>query len=226
MIMLLTDDEIVAVAVKLGVTWPYPLPTVERSAEGLLAARSRGGRSLMVRGLATIEEGALSIDKPACGLVSRATSADWHVISYVATDKRPESLAGTSTYLYLDADESAPVTLDLVSSSGIHDIRESSRADAFDLVLALIENAFLHGIRGPSNVVSSPVLFSSSTIQAENSQAIRVSQGVLAFGTFVVENGNSSFNEDFASAVWEPERVGIAIGRSTWSDSAGTGDDA
>src|SRR3954463_15314949 len=80
--LLLTDDELVALAVEQSKAWPTGLPTVDvQTADGLYAAALRGRRSLAVRGFFDAEApGSALLD-----IVRRdAVGAEGSVSLYVA----------------------------------------------------------------------------------------------------------------------------------------------
>ena len=59
--IVLTDDEIAAVALEGHLAWPVPLPTVVTDIDHLAAAATRGRRSLLVRGLATPSDSGVEV---------------------------------------------------------------------------------------------------------------------------------------------------------------------
>lgn len=208
MSILLTDDEVVAAAIQRGKTWPHPLPTVELDADALLSAGARGARSLLVRGLARTDGSALVIDESICSIVDRVADSLQRALAYIADRSDPAALAGSSTYLYLTSDAYRPVVLDLVSASGVHNLREVTRAEGVELFLAAVENVFRLGIRNGDND-RDPALFVATD---RGARAAAVVRGRVAFGEFRDSGGTGTFNEEDSSERWDVALLADEIG--------------
>lgn len=206
--ILLTDDEVVAAAIQCGKTWPHPLPTVELDADALLSAGARGARSLLVRGLAQTKSSSLVVDESISSLVDRVADSAERAIAYIADRSDPAALAGSSTYLYLPLEADRPVVHDLVSSSGVHDLRETNRTEGVELFLAAVENVFRLGIRNDDSD-RDPVLFVATD---RGACAAAVVCGRAAFGEFGASGGTGTFDETDSSEQWDVALLADAIG--------------
>ena len=204
--ILLTDDEIISAVIQRGKSWPHPLPTVALDSEALLSAGARGARSLLVRGLAQTDGSSLVIDESISSIVDRVADSAERAIAYIADRSDPAALAGSSTYLYLSSDVDRPAVLDLVSASGVHDLREVTRTEGVELFLAAVENVFRLGIRTPSGDAE-PVLFSFSNF---GPQAVVVTKGRLELGERGIEDGTFDQRESFRN--WDGALLSEALG--------------
>ena len=142
--MVLTDDEIVAVALERRIAWPVPFPTVATDVDHLAAAAARGRRSLLVRGLATPSDSRVELSQPVIDTLDRAVSGRI-VLAWVASLDEPTVFAGSSTLLSRRPDGDQ---LDLTSASGIHDFRATTPDAAEAIVVAIAKNVFDYGFAG------------------------------------------------------------------------------
>lgn len=204
-----TDDEVVAAALSVAKTWPHVLPTVEVETQALLEANARGLRSLLVRDLAHYEHSGFVLDSSLESLVTRASEAAGTVMAYVGESASPQILAGTSSFLFLSGDKGSAGVLDLVSPDGVHDLIEFGRAEAIEVFLSVIHNAFVHGVAAGTKTAAMPCLFVRSTLAVG---WIEVSQGKASFGDVVSGEPDGEFQARSSSDHWDPEQVVIALG--------------
>ena len=197
--ILLTDDEVAAIAVRAGLRWPTPLPTVAPAADSLQASIHRGIRSLVVRGLDA--EGACDEE----ALVLGAAKADSWITAYVGPGLGPAVVAGTSTFGFRVGD--AHWVVDAVAPAGVHSFSTGSEDSAPNLIVALARNVFLYGIRDAENAAALHVGRSDAPTWA------RVRQGLVEIGDFSDDGGfrvaSSSVNwdEDVAELVSHARRT-------------------
>jgi len=144
--VVLTDDEIAAVALHRHLAWPLPFPTVATDIDHLAAAAARGRRSLLVRGLATPTDSGVEVAADIVGTLEQAASARC-VMAWVASVDDPAVLAGSSTVIHRRGGDDV---IDLTSAIGIHDFRDIPAADATAIVVALVKNVFDFGFAGPT----------------------------------------------------------------------------
>jgi hypothetical protein len=91
--ILVTDDEVVAIAIRGAQVWPGPLITVDdRSAESVLLAGARGERSLAVRGIDTESNETVAF-------MRQALSSEKQLVLSARTSKG-ELAAGTSVLVH------------------------------------------------------------------------------------------------------------------------------
>lgn len=209
MAILLTDDEVASVAIQFGIAWQYPLPTIENDQTALLNAGARGARSLIARGLANSDGKSLTIDEAASTLVTKVGGATRSVVAYVAPRSNSSSLSGSSIYLYQGSNESETDVLDLVSASGIHDLRESTHAEAVAVFLAAMENAFLNGIQSDRETSLEPALFAKAS---DGDETLCVMHNILSFGQTDTADEETMFIPSRVAEVWNSAVVGAALG--------------
>lgn len=149
--LILTDDEIAAIAVGWGVPWPTALPTVADDVGDLLAAARRGRRALVVRELwdATEQSPTGSLRANAAPRLQSALAAGlrWGI----AVTDADLVAAGAGPCFYHFGDPSSDVWItDVVRSDGVHDLSETPRRDCTELLKALIADALSTGV-GPDS---------------------------------------------------------------------------
>jgi hypothetical protein len=124
--LLLTDDEVIALAAVLGRPWPTGLATVESAPEALQEAGIRGIRSLAVRGLLTgdptTESGFVIHPELEAAVVGFLTAAR-HIGAYLAPADEPDRLAGASITA---ASSGSDWWLVSTTAQGVHGIRPAS----------------------------------------------------------------------------------------------------
>lgn len=195
MIPLLTDDEIVALAIEADGPWPVPLITVALDREALTSARLRGIRSLTVRGLIADAGPLPDFDR----IIKAATSAKlWRMA--IGVNESGSPLVGTSTYAFETTDSSTVV--DIVTSDGTHRLSSSDIGDANDLFLALAKNVFDYGFAGDGSGVRLLVGRNDST------SWVGVSRGKLA----LAQVSSDGVQWGKTSSVWAPHEIARILG--------------
>jgi hypothetical protein len=194
---LLSDDEVVALAVTEATGWPVPLTTVPTTPSELGAAVLRGRRSLAIRELVG-SDGSTSaeVSEP----VKSAVSALVRWYAYTAARDSLSVPSGSSTYAFLQG-ESA--TIDTVSAAGVHRFATGTAEEASDLIVALAKNVFDHGFRGAEG---EGALVVGST---GASSWILVGKDRMESGTF----SDDGFTPSSAVQEWDPAAF-LAVLRS------------
>lgn len=128
MTILLTDDEVVAVATLSSVEFPAWLPTVARLPGEAMGAVLRGTRSLMVRGMAENSEAGTVIDSQVTELLSPFIDPGWsyRCFSYSTNSTFPVSAGGVRVFV---TDQNHAWRVDEISQFGVHTIRVSTHAE-------------------------------------------------------------------------------------------------
>lgn len=190
---LLTDDEIVALALQSEVIWPVALSTV--AVESLAAAGSRGRRSLAVRGLRG-ESSKESVEL--LELVTAVGQAKSWSAAFAASEKNLEP-AGSSTFVF--GLEDGSVVVDIVEAGGVHRLARSTAADATFLLTALAKNVFDFGFVG--GAVDGRLIIGSSA----SSSWITVQQGQIRNGRLV----EGMFVTGSESPTWEAGLISTLV---------------
>jgi len=141
--VVLTDDEVAAVAVSLRCGWPTAMPTIADDADAMLDAARRGRRALAVRGLleqaAPGEFGSLPAGMLPGLAEALAGGLRWGVLS---TDADLAAVVtGPSFYHYGAAASDGWIT-DVVSPDGVHHLAATPRVDCRELLVAMVESAW------------------------------------------------------------------------------------
>ncbi len=196
--VVLTDDEIVAVALERHLAWPVPFPTVATDIDHLAAAAARGRRSLIVRGLAIPTNSGVVVSADLIDTMEQAASSRC-VMAWVASIEASAVLAGSSTAIYR---RPSGDLIDLTSAIGIHDIRAVSTGDADAIVVALAKNVFDFGFAGPANPAIRLLIgeFGGRSL-------VMVSEREVQFGSWTA-NG---FEIGLESTGWDPRLIEEAM---------------
>jgi hypothetical protein len=142
--ILLTDDEIVAVAADAGTPWPSRLPTVDVSDDAALtAAAQRGWRSLSVRELSSAP---VPIDRLHPIFTARPI-----VETYLADDQLVRLDGATASIYYRTPDQEWIV--EVTTAIGVHAYRFIGAAAAATLLEEALDSAVT---AGPPTVSSAP----------------------------------------------------------------------
>jgi hypothetical protein len=141
--LLLTDDELVAVAVEQSKAWPTGLPTVDVADErALLTAALRGRRSLAVRGLV----GPAVAGNEVLDAVGRnAVAAERFVCLYVRAVDGTRAADSVNVNAY---PHGAGWLAETVSDIGVHQFAPLSTAEFRTLCHGLAQAAFDRGLAG------------------------------------------------------------------------------
>jgi hypothetical protein len=133
--LLLTDDEVIAVAVARETYWPAGTPTVDvRDDSQLAAAVFRGNRSLTARGIGPAS--AESNDGDPLAAISGLPGGDRLVTVHLADESFNRSSLGPATAHY-----PGPQTwiLESISPAGIHAFAELDRQDHIDYLTSVVQ---------------------------------------------------------------------------------------
>lgn len=171
---MLTDDEVVAISVRLDAPWRTILPTVAlEPSERALVAVMRGSRSLYVRGLLDAESDDLDP-----GLVAHFQALGERPvrIAVYAADREGEALDGAAAQYFFAHPGDEQWMCDAISAGGVHtwgsDSAESVQSDAFRAITDVLGD----GVQGYSE--TDPVLMVVSQATDEVRQ-LEVSAGSL-----------------------------------------------
>jgi hypothetical protein len=137
--ILLTDDEVVAMAALLEQPWPTGLVTVDPSPHGLRDAALRGIRSLGVRGLLAGDPSGpdgFVIHPEIASVIEGFVTATRRIGAYLAPVQAPDSLAGASITAAAVEDR---WYLDAATAQGVHSFRSASRLEMIDALADLAE---------------------------------------------------------------------------------------
>jgi hypothetical protein len=152
--LLLTDDEVVALAAVVGRPWPTGLATVDGTAELLQEAGFRGVRSLAVRGMLVGDpagESGFVIHPDVETVVSGFLNASSHVGAYIAPIADTDRLAGASITAATTGTDWWLVT---TTAQGVHGIRSATRLEVLDAIADLADKthdgSLLNGAEDPS----------------------------------------------------------------------------
>lgn len=133
--VVLTDQEVIAIAARRGRTWNAALPTVRPDAAGLGDGALWGLRSLARRGLlepgstsATVRADLAELVEPAFGVP--------RLVAYLASASAPLVLAGAEVLVY-EAPGTGGVLVELVRGLGSHEISLRTREDAISMLAEL-----------------------------------------------------------------------------------------
>lgn len=156
-IPMLTDEEVVAVGVRLAAPWRTVLPTVDlASEERVLAAIMRGSRSLYVRGLLDPDSDALD---DALLTHLRGIGCSPVVLAAYAAGPDGEPLDGAASQYFFGRVGDELWQCDAVSAGGVHTFgADSPTAVEADAVRA-VRDVLADGVRG-YDVPASLVLIS------------------------------------------------------------------
>ena len=135
--LVLSDDEVVALAAAYGLAWHGPLRTVDVSQrDQMVAALERGLRTLRRRapggGVPTVPA---VVDSPLVADLVRAACNPPVVTAYVARLSAPDVLAGAALLVFPLLDDAYVV--ELVSGVGRHEISVASRETVRDLLVTV-----------------------------------------------------------------------------------------
>ncbi|NDJ91776.1 hypothetical protein [Mycolicibacter kumamotonensis] len=134
--ILLTDDEVVALAALLGRPWPTGLATVATTAQELSQAGKRGVRSLIIRGIVTADaESGYTTHPGVSAVIETFVNASQRIGGYIARSAALETMAGASL-------TAVPVAgiwwIDAATAQGVHGFRQ---AEAEEVLAAIAELA-------------------------------------------------------------------------------------
>ena len=198
--LLLTDDEVVAIAVDALVAWPSALPTVDvEDAEQLTAAMQRGRRSLQIRGMATDDDDQTSSLNVARGLAGGAG----HIHVYLGDDKLQRASWSFTTVLGQAGDLWCT---DILTSDGTHRLVETSRDDALTYLTALLEGAFVAGPEGSPVGTGEPGWLCALAVMNDERLAVAIRRHEI-----VVQSSEAGGPRPSQEGAWTPQSVAEAL---------------
>ncbi|WP_046318242.1 hypothetical protein [Mycobacterium sp. UM_Kg1] len=151
--MMLTDDEVVALAAMLGRAWPTGLATVAATSDELTKAAVRGLRSLAARGIiAEDPEGGYRAHPGVVAVIQTFLRAPRRIGAYLAPVEAVQTMAGASI-------TAVPVAgiwwIDSATADGVHGFRQAEGDDVLGTITELAEQTrdgtLLSGIDDPSS---------------------------------------------------------------------------
>lgn len=178
--LLLTDDEVCALAVRYdGVVRP-PLPTIdERSEAGLAAGLLRGRRSLVVRDLADVSGAPLG---DALEVFKRLSGGPRAMLAFVDADDNWLQ-AGFTAYLYGPSVAQIEMS-QVIAPAGVHYFRVTPPAGQWqalvDLAGAIYADGFAHPADQPDGPAPAAVLL--HVVRPDGIRFIRVTRGSVTTG--------------------------------------------
>lgn len=136
-VVLLTDDEVVALCAIGGRAWPLGLITVGSSPEDVTQAGLRGARSLAVRKLMTQSADGTRSPEPSLAreVAAFADAAD-RIAAHIAPAADHNFLAGASVTAARTADD---WLLDAATADGVHALRRQSADEAATAIVDFVE---------------------------------------------------------------------------------------
>jgi len=144
--LVLTDDEVIALSVLEGTSWPAPLPTVDITQEGALdAAGRRGARSLAVRGYLDDD----GIDEELHAFLQPALSHQVRQGVFVAESDMTYIAEGLTMMNYERTDLDCLV--EVIGYGGVHYFSVAQRSDCAELVRTLLQQTIDEGLSTPRN---------------------------------------------------------------------------
>lgn len=148
----LTDDEVVAIAVRAGIAWPTMLPTVDvLEPEELAKAALRGDRSLVARGfMHRVGDGAVSLIPTVKDYINPILTRQPVLGVYVATEDLTYIPNGL-TYVHYDTQTASEWVTDVITDGGIHHLSTTTGKEARETAMLLVQSAFENGLSGPQD---------------------------------------------------------------------------
>ncbi|MDY7540846.1 hypothetical protein QN345_10105 [Cryobacterium sp. 10I1] len=186
MTIVLTDDELVAVAVEQRSEWLGNLPTVSASdAADLLKASARGYRSLAVRSLLSANSpGDSRLAPELLVAVGSAVGQRPLLYVYIADASDPLTVTGSSIAVFSPATKSSDtVTVVVTLASGINEIDILKKSLAASSARAFINQIYLEGF-GPARD-SDALEAVALVLGTDGTDVLRVTHGVVRQGALV-----------------------------------------
>ncbi len=138
-VMVLTDDEVVGLAVERGSPWPGGTPTVVDTDEAVGAAAFRGDRSLVVRGLRTSEGPPIS---ELASMLEAIAEAAAHIEVYLADGQYSRTSWGLASTHHVAAGD---WLFETTNSLGVHRLAWHAPPEHLGYVSALLDSAVDNG---------------------------------------------------------------------------------
>jgi hypothetical protein len=152
--ILLSDDEVVAAAVRLGKDWKASLPTVNvEDPSDLIRAAARGHRSLYLRGLLTGPDNSELVPEVSALLGPAAGAIPQH-LGYAADSANPQVVAGLRFAIFESAHDNKILIVTL--PNGINEVSEVHVGAARDFVEAFAAAPLQAGAEDKAVVLITP----------------------------------------------------------------------
>lgn len=142
-VLLLTDDEIVAIAARLGVPWPTPFTVAGHIDRNVVEAMvHRGTTSLLVRELATAEAGPVELGDVVRSYLDLMLSGSYATMYHCAVDDPDKALGGI---VHMHRREDA-VIVEAVAAGGLRQLSHQPPAGWWNMVKRLARAVFDDGV--------------------------------------------------------------------------------
>lgn len=176
--IILTDDEVVALAARVQKPWPSPVPSVDvADVSAVQIAAARGFRSLIARGLIT-DVATHAIDQSLDAMVRPVLQGTLMVATHLVDDSLAYSVAGLATAGYSDAGDKW--VSEVITPDGSHYLQHESGETCRRLTRELVENAFTHGanaLRLAGDMPHAAYLVAVHLVAADDRRSIAVTEG-------------------------------------------------
>lgn len=180
--VLLSDDEVVAAAVRLGKDWKASLPTVRvQDPDDLLRAAARGNRSLYLRGMLTGAENT-ELAPEISALLSPAAGSFPEHLGYAARPSDPHVAAGVRFAVF--ESHAGTKVLIVTLTNGINEISEVPRGRAREFVTAFAGAPLQTGAEDNAAVLLAPLGADSATFAVVTAKGTRTGTVSLASPDF------------------------------------------
>lgn len=192
----LTDEEALALASLLGRSWPSVLPTVDvTSSEDVAHAIRRGVRSLGVRQLVlapTDGEPTGSFHQDLQPLVDAVGAGSRRrVVVLQQMGATPPHHASGVVLIAFDDDATERTLLDVISSTGIHEVAPMPSGEAHEVIAETLRTAFRDGVSAAEPGTELALLV--TVLTDKGPVAARVTRGACDIGGFDVVSGAPTF---------------------------------
>lgn len=167
--VLLTDDEVVALAVAAETGWPYGLLTVAADDRAVMAAGIRGLRSLAVRGLVgTGAPHGLEYPRELVEQVGAIAGAPRHVMAQVCVRDNLVRPRGAMLGAFFAGAPESPWLVDSVTSNGVHAIWAATVEEVADVLLRFVQAVWADGVLSPDSGATLGLFVTSSRAGSES----------------------------------------------------------
>lgn len=176
--ILLSDDELVAAAVRLGKDWKASLPTVSvDDPADLLRAAARGHRSLYLRGLLTGPDNSELVSELSALLASAVGMLPEH-LGYAAKSADPHVVAGLRFAIFESRNDNKVLVVTL--PNGINEISEVTPDTAREFIAAFAGAPLRPGAEDNAVVLLAPDGVDSAGYAVVTAEGTRSGAGSLS----------------------------------------------
>jgi hypothetical protein len=179
-LLTLTDDEAIALAVRLPEPWRAPLPTVDQtSRESLVQATYRGRRSLVVRDLAESDGTLVGMAAEVAMRLAAGLRA-----FFLLTDEAGNWLpGGVTVYLYGPALDAIEVS-QTIADAGVHYFRLAPPPGQWQALTMLVQGVYSDGFADQADPRrrARPAAGLLYVVRPEGLRFIRVTPGAVTTG--------------------------------------------